>query len=296
VNPQVAVDSNGNSIATWYRYTLSGTNYSNVYVQTAFGNSDTTWDAPKDLSSPGVMNPDSLSLRVAYNALDMAFVLWTNCYDFTSFTLEGSVYDTKNWIPNITFLTDNIYLYDQYFSISSLGYAYSAFMKYDDPSSSTVIQMLKANTYNVTPNYGTLVTISTSGTNGYPQIRGALVGGQTNYAACTWLNNDGVNTVVQVSTGQTPIIAAATSLAVTQNANDLGLFTEYYNTLSWTGSHPAEAANWTILRDGIWVGTVPINTFEWIDHNAVQNQPHIYGVVLQEDNGDYSQIATVAYP
>lgn len=296
VHPQIALNSKGAPIAVWFRYNRSGTNYSNVFVQTALGNADTTWNEPTDLSSPGVMNPNNLTLHVAYNARDMAFVLWTNCYDFISYNLEGSVYDTMRWIPSITFLNDNIYLYDQAFSISSLGYAYAAFMKYDSSSASPVIQTLKANTYNVTPNYGSMTTISTSGTNGYPRIQGALIGEQTNYAACAWLSNNGLNTVVQVSTGQTAILSAPTSLAVTQSANDLGLFTEYYNTLSWQGNPPTEAANWTIFRNGVWVGTVPVTTFQWIDHNAIQTQPCVYGVALQEVDGDYSQISTVAYP
>lgn len=292
VQPQIALNSEGSPLAVWFRYNLSGTNYSNVYVQTAFGNSDTTWNAPTDLSSPGVMNPNNLTLHVAYNALDMAFVLWTNCYDFISFDLQGSVYDTKNWIPVITFVGNNIYLYDQYFSISLLGYAYLAFMQYEN--STSVIQTLKANTYNVTPTYGSMQTISTTGANGYPRIIGSLIG-ETNYAAAVWLNDNGSNPVVQASTGQTPILSPPTSLAVTQNANDLGLFTEYYNTLSWQGN-PPEAANWTIFRNGVWVASVPVATFQWIDQNAVQNQPCVYGVALQEVDGDYSQIATVSFP
>jgi hypothetical protein len=293
--PQVAIDSQDRPIAAWFRYNLSGTNYSNVYVQTVFGNADTTWDNPTDLSSSGVMNPASLTLHVAYNALDMAFVAWTNCYDFTSFNLEGSVYVSNAWIPVITFVTNNIYLYDQYFSISSLGYVYTTFMKYDDLSSTSVIQSFKANTYNVSPNFGTIQTISTTGTNGYPRIKGSVVN-QTNYAAAVWLNYNESNSEVQTSIGQVPILPAPTSLAVMQTANNQGLFTEYYNTLSWQGSTPATAANWTIYRNGIWVASVPVETLQWIDHNAVQNQPCVYGVVLQETDGDYSQMSTVAFP
>lgn len=295
VYPQVAIDSQDRPVAAWYRYDLSAGNYSNVRVQTVFGNADTTWNLPTDLSSPGVMNPANLTLHVAYNALDMAFVAWTNSYDITSFNLEGSVFVSNAWIPILTFVTNNIFLYDQYFSISSLGYVYTAYMKYDTSSSSPVIQTFKANTYNVTPNFGEIQTISTTGSNGYPRIKGALVS-ETNYAAAAWLNYNGSNSVVQTSTGQTPILPAPTSLAVTQRANDQGLFTEYYNTLTWQGSAPSTGANWTIFRNGKWAATVPVGTLEWIDNNAVQNQPCVYGVVLQELDGDYSQMSTIAFP
>jgi hypothetical protein len=168
-------------------------------------------------------------------------------------------------------------------------------MQYDAPSNTPVIQAFEANTYAVAANYGNQVTISTGGSNGYSHIAGAQIG-STRSACAIWLNDNGVNTVVQAAIGQENVVPSPMPLAVVQGSNNFGLFTEYFNTLTWTGTAPANALQWLIFRNGVFIGTAPITVFQFIDHNAVQNEPVVYGVALQLQDLDQSQIAIINYP
>lgn len=295
VHPQVAVNSQGTAIAAWYRYNRSGTNYSNVRVQTTFGHKNGTWDTPKDLSAPGMKNPDTLALDIAFNQKNMAFVLWTNSYDASTFNFEGSVYTNKEWIPTMKIVSADINLYDQNFLISPYSYVYAAYMAQDQSTQLPVIQSFKANTNNHEINYGNIATISNGGSNSYPRIDGTTVN-LTHAVGAIWLNYDGSHTRVQASNGQGSALPAPMALAVTQDSNDYGATTEYYNTVSWTSSSPDSSSNWVIFRNGIWLKTLPITMLKFIDHNAVENEPVTYGVALQSKDGDMSPIAMISFP
>jgi hypothetical protein len=295
IHPKVAINSKGNPIAAWYRYDLSGSNYSNVRVQTTFGHSNGTWDAPMDLSAPGMKNPDSLSLEVAFNPRDMAFVLWTNSYDGSTFNLEGSVHTIKEWIPTIHIVRSNTNLYDHNLVISPSGYAYAVYMASEPSYASPVIRAFKANTYNMEPNYGDIATISNSGANSYPRIDGTSVD-LAQAASAIWLNYDGMQTVVQASVAYGSGLPAPTALSVTQSSNDYGTITEFYNTVTWTSASPDSSSNWIIFRNGEWLKTLPISMLRFIDHNTVENQPVTYGIALQSKDGDMSPISEISFP
>jgi hypothetical protein len=295
VMPQVAVNSLGVPIAVWYRYTLSGTDYSNVIVQTALGNVDGTWAEPTDLSAAGIKNPAELSLGVAFNQLDAALAIWTNAYDDSTFNLEGSINTTGSWSPITTFVSANMYLYDQNFMVSSSNYAYGAYMKYDPVSNSPIIQAFKANTYNTTLNFGNILTISNAGNNGFPLIAGTSVS-SAHAVGAIWLSNNGTNVEVQTATANGAAIPAPISPTVSQNSINWGVFTEYYNTLAWSSSMPDSSSNWVIFRDGTWLQTLPVTTLTFIEHNAVQSLSVTYGVALQTEDGDLSPISTVTLP
>jgi len=295
VRPQVAVKEDGSSMAAWFRYDLSGFNYSNVIVQTVFGNRMGVWNDPIDLSPPGSKNPDELVLHTSYNSIGIGLVLWTNCYDYCTFSLEGSVYNSLHWIPIMKFVESNVYLYDQSFTVSPQGTASAAYMMCDSSSELPIVQAFEANTYAVIPNHGAQVTISNGGSNGYPRITGTQIG-SNRYVSAVWLNNNGSNTRVQVANGQVPVIVPPTSLAVVQSFHDCGIFKEYYNTLSWQGMIAAGATKWLIFRNGIWIGETAIDVLEFIDSNVSQNEPTVYGVAIQLENGDQSAISTINFP
>jgi len=295
VYPQVAVKEDGSAMAAWYRYDRSGVNYSNVIVQTAFSNPLGVWSEPTDLSNPGYKNPGELILHVSYNSIGIGMVLWSNSYDYCTFSLEGSVYDSIRWIPTIEFVNSNAYLYDQNFTVSPQGYARAAYMMRDSASGLPVVQAFEANTFAVVPNHGAQVTISNGGSNGYPRITGGQVG-SNRYVSAIWLNNNGSNNAVQVAAAQDSVIVPPTPLAVIQRSYDCGLFTEYYNTLSWQGTIAAGASNWLIFRNGVWIGETAIDVFAFTDQNVAQNEPMTYGVAIQLENGDQSSIATIEFP
>jgi hypothetical protein len=295
VQPKVAVNSQGIPIAVWYSYNLSGNAYSNVRVQTAFGISSNKWNPSTDLSASGVKNPSNLVLGVAFNQKDMPCVLWTNSYDGSSFNFEGSVFCAGGWTPTTTIVNSNLYLYSQNFTISPYSYAYAAYSANDPSSLLPVIRAFKANTLNMEPNLGDILTISSSGSNLYPQIDGTLVN-MAHTVGAIWLNYNGSNTTVQASVAHGSSIPAPSSLTVRQGSINFGPTTQYFNTLSWTSSKPDSSSNWVIFRNGAWLQTLPITNLSFTDHNTVQNQPVTYGVALQTEDGDMSPISMVSFP
>lgn len=295
VQPQVAVNSQGLPVAAWYSYDKSGNTYSNVRVQTAFGTSNNQWKPPTDLSASGMRNPQDLVLGVAFNQKDMPCVLWTNSYNVSTFDLEGSVFCGGNWTPTTKIVHSNLYLYDQNFLVSPFSYAYAAYTANDPSSSAPVIRAFKANTLNMEPNFGDILTISKGGSNLFPRIEGTSVN-LAHTVGAIWLNNDGVNTMVQAAVGQGSAIPAPLSLSVTQGSNYFGEISEYFNTLSWTSATPDSSSNWVIFRNGTWLQTLPITELKFIDHNTVQNQPVTYGVALQTQDGDMSPISMISFP
>jgi hypothetical protein len=295
VQPQVAVNSQGLPVAVWYSYALSGNTYSSVRVQTAFVNSNNKWNTPTDLSALGMRNPADLVLGIAFNQKDMPCVLWTNSYDASTFNLEGSVFCGGAWTPTTEIVQANLYLYDQNFVISPFSYAYAAYMAGDPSSSFPVIRAFKANTLNMEPNFGDILTISNGGSNIYPRIDGTLVN-LAHAVGAIWLNYNGSHTMVQAAVARGVAIPAPTSLSVTQGSNNFGEITEYFNTLSWMSATPDSSSNWVIFRNGAWLQTLPITQLMFIDHNTVQNQAVTYGVALQTEDGDMSPISTVSFP
>jgi hypothetical protein len=295
VQPQVAVNSQGIPVAVWYSYASSGNTYSNVRVQSAFGLGNNKWNPPTDLSDPGIRNPADLTLGVAFNQKDMPCVLWTNAYKQSTFDLEGSVFCGGSWTPTTKIVHSNLYLYDQNFQISPFSYAYAAYTANDPSSSAPIIRAFKANTLNMEPNFGDILTISKSGSNLSPRIDGTSVN-LAHAVGAIWLNYNGSHTMVEAAVGQGIAIPAPTNLSVTQGSNNFGQMSEFFNTLSWTSSKPDSSSNWVIFRNGAWLQTLPITQLQFIDHNTVQNQPVTYGVALQTKDGDMSPISMISFP
>jgi hypothetical protein len=292
-NPQIAINSQDMPLALWYRFDLSGANYSNVIVQAVFGNTDTTWNTPMDLSSPGIRDPNQLVIQVAFNSLDVPFTSWTNSYDPSSFDLEGTGFVNGAWLPTIHFDTADVYLHDQN-ALVSTNYAYGAFMSYDPVSTFPIIRAFKANTANTEVNFGNILAVS-GGKSAYPRIDGRLMAtGHT--VGAVWQNYDGTNLIVQASIAQGVALPEPTSPTITQNVNDFGVFSEYYNTFSWTSSTPDSSSRWVIFRNGVFLIHLPVSSSSFIDHNVIQNAPVTYGVALQSQDGDMSPIASASFP
>lgn len=291
--PQVAIDSLDRPIALWYRFAVTGMNYSDVIVQAVFGNSDTSWNLPIDLSLGGIRNPNQLDIQVGYNSLNVPFTSWTNSYDPSNFNLEGTGYSRGRWLPTILFNVDDVYLHDQS-ALVSTNYAYGAFMSYDSVSTLPIIRAFKANTANTEVNFGNILAVST-GPSAYPKIDGRLLStGHT--VGVVWQNYDGSNLVIQASIGEGVALPQPTSPSIVQDVNDFGVFSEYYNTFTWSSSTPDSSSRWVIFRNGVFLLHLPVASTTFIDHNVIQNQPVTYSVALQSQDGDMSPIATASFP
>lgn len=294
VRPKVDVNSLGIPMVAWYGFEQSGPVFSNVRVQVALGNLDTTWNLPTDLSAPGIRDPSQLMLSIADNGLNLFFALWTNSYDSSSFSLEGSVFVGDTWLPTIQFDTGDIYLRSQHALVSETDYAYGAFVSYDPMSTLPIIKAFKANTDNTEVNFGNILAVSTGPSNS-PRIDGTLLPtGHT--AAAVWQNYNGSNLIIQASVATGVALPQPTGLSVTQNVNNFGVFSEYYNTFSWTSSMPDSSSRWVIFRNGVFLLHLPVATTTFIDHNVIQNAAVTYSVALQSQDGDMSPIASASFP
>jgi hypothetical protein len=295
VYPKIAVDSLGNVLAAWFRYTLSGQAYSNVIVQSASLPVNGSWQSPVDVSSAGLRNPADLQIQVAFNGINEGLMMWINSFDGSMFTGEGSFLSPTGWISPVQFLPSNLYGYSGGFSLNNSGYASGAFMGLDSSGSGNiVVNAFQVNTYSSFLNSTTPQTISSGAVNGYPSIASAYVGGASQIAA-VWLNNDGMFTTVQTANGTSAPLAPPANLSVVQSSNNYGLFTEYVNTLSWNPPSDPLVAGCLIYRNGLQIASYPPN-LSYIDHNQAQNSSVTYGVSFIMSNGDESATSTVNFP
>ena len=111
-----------------------------------------------------------------------------------------------------------------------------------------------------------------------------------------WESFDGTDTTIVAATGTSSIVQPATSLSVVQSSTNNGIFTEYYNTFSWTASTTPTVQNYAIYRNGFLIFEVANTATQFIDHNATQNGAVTYGIVALGDNNEQSPMATKSFP
>lgn len=296
VSPQVSIDPLGNALAAWYRYDVSNEKYSNVIVQYSLCQQDGPWSTPADLSSAGIRNPKDLVLQIACTNPYFFLAAWSNSYDGATFTVEGSLNISGYWIQNINLVNNNIYAYD-FNIIAEKGYGFGVFMLNDSLSSSVIVQYSQTNTFSSLNNLFPPKVLSQGETSGYPKIA-ATLRGNTEHLAAIWLSYNGENTVIESAIGLGYLIDPPSNLAVEQNLNNLGIFTEYYNTISWTNDsmNNSDVAGFFIFRNGILIGSGAPSVFEFIDHNRIEHEPVTYGIAFYDYFGNQSSVATVSFP
>jgi hypothetical protein len=296
--PRVAVDSNGNAIAVWFSYALSGSTYSNVSVQTSsLAASSTSWTVvPTTLTTNlGLLNPASLQNEIKFDGSGNAFALWTNSYDGANYALESAmlpVGGSWQFVGQIVEQNHNAFQGDVF--INSAGHGLIGYMWFD--GTNIAVQAVETDLTSPFPNSFTIpVTVSSGTDNGYPRV-GFSTTSTTLNAAAIWQGFDGTHTTILASTGTETLIQPATSLSVAQSSNNFGIFTEYYNTFSWTDSTTPSVVTYVIYRNGFIISEVPSTATQFIDHNAVQNGSVTYGIVAVDSSGEQSPMATKSFP
>ena len=281
-------------MACWYCYSVSGLTYSNVIVQGAYNPVGSSWATPVNISSPGIRNPADLTLSLSFNQASLCLLTWTNSYDGASFTIEGAFSQAGVWIPPASFLS-SLYVFSHRFTVTSSGYAFGAFMNYDPVSNTMSIVVNQANTYATTANVSPYGAISTGIGEGYPSVAGTFLGG-LNLVAAIWSHYDGVNISTKVATGTSGLVQVPTNLQITQNSNYFGIFTEYYNTLTWNAPTDPTIRSVLIFRNGQLINAGTYSLTEYIDHNRTQNQTDTYGLVFVDLFSNQSTITTITLP
>ena len=295
VQPSVAVGPGGDAIVGWFTYDISGSNYSNVIFQTAsLDGSGFVWETPVNVSNPGIINPAKLVSVLQFDLVGNVAAVWTNSFDGSTYNLESAVLDLlENWSSPQDLAVDTYgYIID--ISVTSNGGAYATFMA--SSGSDVTIQTSESQVGGaIQQDWINTTMISTASGNINPTNTAASTS-SNDYAAVIWIAYNGANTVVQVATGQGAKISPPSGLSVVQSSNNYGVFTEYYNTFSWSPSTDPLTIGYVVYRNGILLNQTDSMTFSLVDNNAVQNGSVVYGVASLRQDGEQSGTATINFP
>ncbi len=296
--PKVVVDAHGNSIAAWFIYTQAGSIYANVAVLAAsLSATGSAWSAiPTQLSAPGISSPANLILQLGVDENGYVLAQWTTSFDGSTLNLQTAVLPfNQTWESPLTLDFEDPYSYQGSISVPSIGDVATAYMVFDGTNvniqtSESSLEVLPRNFRWTIPQI-----VSQGSDNAYPSISSQYLSG-TIQAACAWESYNGTNTVVQATTGSKLTVAPPTSLSVSQSSNNFGVFTEYYNTVSWTASTDPTIVEYLIYRNSEYVSAVDATVTQYIDHNAVQSGAATYGVAAVNGEFSLSNVATVTLP
>jgi hypothetical protein len=297
--PRIAVDANGNATAVWIRYNLSNSVYQNIGILAAslpVGSS--SWAIPSLLTNGGeTLTITNNTLRVAVDGGGNTIAVWNMSYDGSTYNVESS---SKllggSWSSLFQLQGGELYAYQvDVAANNALGDALVVYMLFDGVSSVNIISQETNVSAPGTTNYSSPLTFSQGSDNGYPRVASSI-NGLTINAAAVWIDFNGTNNVIVASTGSKTTISPPTSLAVTQSSNNFGVFTEYYNTLSWTASTSPNLQQYNIYRDGVYFFSVDPTVTQVLDHNAIQSGSVTYGIAAEDSSSSCSPIATVSFP
>lgn len=292
VRPFVAVDSNANALAIWYAYDFVGSNYINVVVKSAARVASTgTWGAVSDLSAPGIRNPANLTARIVFDRIGNAIALWNTSFDDETFTIQSSVKPVNgNWSDTVDLVSSNLYAYSAELAATAFGDVLGLYLFYN--GNSLLIQSVESDINGFLNNFWSLpITISLGTNNAYPKIA-ASINGNVIHTAAVWENFNGVHNLIVASTGSKTLVLPPTNLCVTQSLHNFGVFTEYYNTLSWHASVDPNVVGYLIFRNGLFIGQVDADVLQFVDDNRTANGAVTYSVTAID--GQLTQSATVS--
>jgi len=296
--PAVAVDKNGNAQVIWYQYSLLDVvNYNNVTVlASSLSAGSSVWTTPIALSSPGNYNPANLIARVGFDGNGNAMAFWSNVYTNNRFNLETAILPLGGtWQQSSQLIADNLYSYEGDITINFYGNAVAVFM-INDAKPSVSIQNSETNIAGVLqPFWSGAITLSNGTMNGFPRVSSMLKDTTVN-AAAVWISNNGTNNAIQASTGSKTILLPPSNPKVVQAVNDLMVFQEYYNTVSWAASPDSNTVAYKIYRNGIFYLQVDLRQLSIVDRNQTPNGAVTYGIAAIDAQRSQSEIINVSFP
>ena len=293
--PHVVVDPFGNATMCWFRYQQNGSTYSNVNVLAAtLPSGSNTWSTFTNLTGngAGMYNPGLLKNNIKIDGSGNVIALWTNSYDGTTFSVEAAELTFGgSWNQRGGLSIFNLYGFGADVAVAPSGDAVAAYMYFD--GTKVNIQTAESNINGNTLNFWSAQSdISTDVGNAYPKIAANISSGSI-YAASVWISNDGSNDVIKAVTGVGVAVEPPANLSVNQNSQSYGVFTDYYNTLSWSPSNSPNIVQYLLYRNGVLFNTVNSSITQFVDHNAVANGPITYGVAAVDDQFSVSAMATI---
>lgn len=294
--PKVALDSSGNATAVWFRYVPRGSNFTNVYVvYSSLPAGETTWSIPLPLSNEGLGDPANFTASINYDSKGNLFVIWTISYNGSTFNIESIVRQVGQKFTSLkSFVIDNIYAFKVDAAVNSFSDAVIAFMVFKGKNiliKATETQIVGA----VVNSYSPSIILSKGSDNGFPCVASVVTSDNAIHAAVVWISSDGINQTIIAANGSRRLIAPPLNLAVQQSSSDHGIFTEYFNTVTWDASEAPNLLAYGIFRDGMFLQQVGSNMTQFIDHNVMQNVSVTYGVSALDNRNSQSSIATITF-
>lgn len=291
--PQIAVDPSGNALAGWYRFVLSGTNYSNVYVQASYYTVGGIWTAPVDLSAAGLMNPANLMLQIGFDAAGDAAVVWSNSSDGSTFNMYASLLPMGGtWIQAGAFTLQDMlaYQFDSDVLADSVGVVYMTYNPYTN-------EIGIFSTYRFVPSSRSVWSIPTAlttpGAIGFPKMAAVRIPPNV-YGVGLWLAYDGTNNVLQANLGSVDLVQPASNIAVQAMTNNFGVLVEPYNLITWDAS--PNATGYRLYRNGFFWTETNGTTLQALDYNQSPPTVNTYVLYALDANGGQSTGISISYP
>lgn len=295
-SPFVAVDKKGNALAIWYSYDIVGDSYVNVTVQSSgLPYLSANWGDLTSLSLPGIRNPNTLQAKIAFDCVGNAIALWNNSLDDETFILESSVKPLNGkWSDSALIVDSNLYAYSADLAVTSYGDVLGIYMFSN--GNNLMIQSVESDINGFLNNLWTVpITISQGNNNAFPRIA-AVVNGNEIHAIAVWPYYNGIYSSIVASTGSKILILPPRNLKVIQSNRLFGVFTEYYNTLSWEPSMDPNIEGYLIFRNGLFIEKVGAKTFQFEDENRTLNGSVIYTVIAIDNQQTQSKAVNVSFP
>jgi hypothetical protein len=293
--PKVTMDPQGNSCLGWFRYNLVDSDaYENVTILVSTLTAGAaSWSISQILDVfPGIRNPADLTIKMRQDSDGDVAVFWTNSTDGETFNIFGSqkLFGSATF-SGASFLNFSIYSFGIDIGVGA-DTALVTYMFWDGVSTLS-INAQEGDMNNPISFSFTSSNIISSGTeNGYPSCSLSASGGIFNSVA-VWLSYNGSNVVVNAATGTETQIAPPTGVSATQSSTDLGVYTDYYNTVTWTASSDPNVIQYNIYRNGVYfVSTPDASTFSIIDHNQIAGGTVTYGVAAYTSENRQSEVVT----
>lgn len=298
INPQVMVDSNGNSIAIFYQFDAFEQTYRNIRLASVRKLSRMEWNTPITISQQlGVGNLSDLIAKIGIDSSGRTFALWNISFDGATLNIQCaiSVDIGQNWEIIGDLVSSNLYAYSFDLSVDSIGGSHIAYMLADFINSSIIVQATDMFPANFNKSFDFPFNLSSLNTSsGFPRIASSLKETNINVVA-VWVSFNGELNNIQAASGICTIIEPPTHLSAKQNSTNYGIFTELTNTISWEASASPGIVAYLIFRNGSFLSYVDPFTFQYIDHNRQPGESSVYGVAALDSSNNQSVITTLNF-
>lgn len=276
--PKVTMDTNGNASIAWFRFGFQNNAYLNVQLLTAtLTTTGSAWGSGTTLSDIGIRNPADLNVKIEYDAVGNLIAVWTNSYDGESFVPESARRQVgASWSFPVQPQPPSIYSFGIDVAVSG-NTTLLTNMVWDEFSTIYIVSQESDTTNPVLQGWTATTTLSSGDENGYPRCA-LTVSSSSLDAVAVWIHNDGTNNVIVAATGSDAVVEPPSNVAASQSVTNFGVYSDFYNTVTWDASLDPDIIQYDIYRNGVYFLSVTPDVLQIVDHNAVEDANVIYGV------------------